>query len=343
MSWQLAVWVGVHGKGDKPVVDVVRELALNSHHDGTSLYAPTWGELALRTRTSRSTVATALKTARDLGVISEDQPGGGRGRATVYRVHYWLCDPLSSCPVCSTLASCLPERVQLPDLNQAPSPPSTGKGPAPGPYREEKGSSSRTYPKRNGPAQAGKGPDEPLKGPAPGPTSNEGGRNHPQGGSFPPGESSDREPLRSAASGSAARSGQAPKRDDPEPAAVVIPPELQALKAKWKREEYRRRRGVEPPPDYGTRPPTPAAAGPAPRAGPEAQAAAEAEAEPPRPADRPAPIPVEDPADVEYPGGLGHLVGRCVICEQDCTSIHAVSSQVRHATCKDPPAKEDAA
>jgi hypothetical protein len=131
MSGQLASWVGQHCPGDKAVVDVVRELAINSHPNGTAAYAPTWEELAHRTRTSRSTVAAALKAARKLGVIVEDQPGRGRGRATVYRVQAVLCQPANSCWACSELASCLVEKVRPPDSMEARTP--ARKGPAAGP------------------------------------------------------------------------------------------------------------------------------------------------------------------------------------------------------------------
>jgi hypothetical protein len=183
MSGQLAAWVSLHGRGDKAVVDVVRELALASHPDGSSAFAPTWDQLAQGTRTARSTVATALKAARQLGVISEEAPGRGRGRATVYRVNYTLCDPADSCPVCSALASCLTVKVQPPDLNRV-----AAASPSP----------------RKGPAHAGKGPIDSRKGPAAGPTTDT-GTDRPQGGPYPPRESDDRGPLRVASS--AGRSG----------------------------------------------------------------------------------------------------------------------------------------
>jgi hypothetical protein len=62
-------------------------------------------------------------------------------------------------------------------------------------------------------------------------------------------------------------------------------------------------------------------------------------AEPPS-GDRPEVVPVEDPADVVF---ADHVVGKCVICPDDCRSTHAVSGQPRHPTCKDPQPKEDAA
>lgn len=133
MSGPLASWVSQHCKGDRAVVDVVRELALASYHNGYSAYAPTWDELAHRTRTSRSTVAAALSRAEALGVISQTRPGRGRGVATIYRVHFDLCDPDTECRICPELQ----KKVQPSDLNGVASPGkgpvSRRKGPATGP------------------------------------------------------------------------------------------------------------------------------------------------------------------------------------------------------------------
>jgi hypothetical protein len=184
---------------------------------------------------------------------------------------------------------------------------------------------------RKGPAEATKGPAQPTKGPAAGPTTEERERHPPSGGAVPHRESNDREPLR-VAGGSAARCGQ--KRDDPVPAKVVIPEEARRVLAELKREGFRRRHGINPPPDYGPAPPAPAKASL--RAGPQVTGEAGAGQE----LAAPVVTPVEDPADVTYPSDdLGAVVGPCVICEKACTSLHNVSGQVRHATCRDPVAE----
>ena len=143
---------------------------------------------------------------------------------------------------------------------------------------------------------------------------------------------------RRLAGGSAAHSGH--KLDDPAPATAVVRAELQALKAQWRREAFRERHGVDPPPDYGLEPPAPAEASP--RAGPQVAGEAPAGQESAAAGDvnRSPVIPVVDPADVTYPSDdLGAVAGPCVICQQACTSLHRVSAQVRHATCRDPVAK----
>jgi len=201
VSGQLASWVDEHAQvdtdllkgadvGEKAVVDVVRALALASYPDGTSAYAPTWDELAHRTRTSRSTVAAALKLAVEAKLLSVDRPGRGRGNATVYRVHFTLCRPVDACQAaCKGLATAQAEKVQQPDPFQAP---------------------TRS---RKGPAGRRKGPGGGRKGPAAGPTTETEERHPSQGGAVPPPESNARAPLRSAASGSAARSApQEPAR-----------------------------------------------------------------------------------------------------------------------------------
>jgi hypothetical protein len=175
MSGPLASWVSDHAHVDptllrdedgrliaseKAVVDVVIQLALTSYHDGTSAYAPTWDELAHRTRTSRSTVAAALKVAVALKLVTVDRPGRGRGKATVYRVLYTLCD--GTCWACETLAAEL-EKVQQPDLNGS----------------------------RKGPSRGRKGPGGRRKGPAAGPTTDNRGTAPTSGGAVPPGESND--------------------------------------------------------------------------------------------------------------------------------------------------------
>jgi len=116
--------------------------------------------------------------------------------------------------------------------------------------------------------------------------------------------------------------------------------------AELKREDFRRRHGVDPPPDYGLDPPaataTPTPAEASPRAGPQAagEAPAGRESAAASDVDRSPVIPVVDPADVTYPSDdLGAVAGPCVICQQACTSLHRVSAQVRHATCRDPVAK----
>ena len=322
MSGQLASWVSQHCPGDKAVVDVVRELAINSHPDGTAAYAPTWEELAHRTRTSRSTVAAALKAARKLGVIVEDQPGRGRGRATVYRVQAVLCQSASSCWACSELASCLVEKVQPLDPMEARTP--GRKGPVAGPKRE-----------RKGPAEVRKGPAQSTKGPAAGPTTENGERHPPSGGAVPHRESNDRGPLR-VAGGSAARSSpDREKLDDPEPVAAAIPEESRRAIAALKRENLLRRHGIDPPaPAEASARAGSQVAGEAPASQPPAAAGGDVDQ---------VVIPVEDPADVLYPSDdLGAVAGPCVVCQQACTSLHCVSGQVRHATCRDPVPKSAA-
>jgi hypothetical protein len=149
----------------KTVVDVIGQLALSSYADGSSAYAPTWEELAHRTRTSRSTVAAALKFAVKHKLLTVDRPGrgrlpGGGGRPTIYRVQYALC---GGCWACDTLTTEL-RKVRGPDLNRS----------------------------RKGPGQPRKGPDGGRKGPDLGPSTENGGTASTSGGAVPPPESRDR-------------------------------------------------------------------------------------------------------------------------------------------------------
>lgn len=202
------------------------------------------------------------------------------------------------------------------------------------------------------------------------------------------GESGDRAPLRSAASGSAARSaaerpsgggrpnesgdpasGDAPA-PAPNPASNGAPSPLseearrqlygalgkpapardRTSPVDWveaTRQRWATWQAANPPPPL--RPPGSSPADPTPPGDPKPIEAA-AEPEPPAAApdlepaagdvDRPPVIPVEDPAHVSFPSDdLGAVVGPCVVCQEACPSVHNVSGQVRHATCRDPIAK----
>jgi hypothetical protein len=311
VSGPLATWVGEHSKASWRGRAVLSQYALAANPDGTPAADVTREDLERRTGMSRATIGRGRQEVEQLGELQQLDAGGGRGRLSRWRVEVTLCDPEASCWSCDLLAPLLQKGSRphsVPAAKPAPAEHvSVGKG------RQQ---SQNVL------------PQSPTTETVTAPTT---------GGAVTHPGSNDREPLR-VAGGSAARSGQ--KRDDPVPAKVVIPDEARRWMAEFKRESILRRHGISPPaatsldPPAATPPSTQAEASP--RAGPQVAGEAPAGGD----VARPRVIPVEDPADVTYPSDdLGAVVGPCVICEKACTSLHNMSGQVRHATCRDPVAK----
>jgi hypothetical protein len=327
VSGPLATWVGEHSKASWRGRAVLSHYALAANPDGTPAADVTREDLKRRTGMSRATIGRGRQEVEQLGELQQLDAGGGRGRLSRWRVVVTLCNPEAGCWSCDLLAPLLQKRSRpysVPASVPAAKPaPAKHVAKAKGAQAEHVSVGKGRQQSRNVLRQS------PTTETVTAPTT---------GGAVTHPGSNDREP-RSRRRREAARSGQ--KLDDPAPARVVIPEEARRVLAELKREGFRRRHGVDPPPDYGLDPPAatspPTAAEASSRAGPqvagEAPVAAGDVGQPPV-------IPVEDPADVTYPSDdLGAVAGPCVICQQACTSLHRVSGQVRHATCRDPVAK----
>ena len=334
MSGPLATWVGEHSKASWRGRAVLSQYALAANHDGTPAADVTREDLERRTGMSRATIGRGRQEVEQLGELQQLDAGGGRGRLSRWRVVVTLCDPEAGCWSCGLLAHQL-HKVRLgPVSTDKRAPTEHVSKPKGAPAEQDSARKGRQQSRNVFPQSQNVLRQSPTTETGTAPTT---------GGAVPHPESDDREPLR-VAGGSAARSGRT--LDDPAPARTVIPEEARRMLAELKREDFRRRHGVDPPPDYGLDPPaataTPTPAEASPRAGPQAagEAPAGRESAAASDVDRSPVIPVVDPADVTYPSDdLGAVVGPCVICQHACTSLHRVSAQVRHATCRDPVAK----
>ena len=328
VSGPLATWIGEHSKASWRGRAVLSQYALAANHDGNPAADVTREDLERRTGMSRATIGRGRQEVEQLGELQQLDSGGGRGRLSRWRVVVTLCDPEAGCWSCGLLAHQL-QKVRLgPVSTDKRAPTEHVSKPKGAPAEQDSARKGRQQSRNVFPQSQNVLRQSPTTETGTAPTT---------GGAVPHPESDDREPLR-VAGGSAAHSGH--KLDDPAPATAVVRAELQALKAQWRREAFRERHGVDPPPDYGLEPPAPAEASP--RAGPQVacEAPAGQESAAASDVDRPPVIPVADPADVTYPSDdLGAVAGPCVICQQACTSLHRVSAQVRHATCRDPVAK----
>jgi len=176
VSGPLASWVGEHSKASWRGKVVLKEYALAAHHDGTPSVDVSRDDLVRRTGCGSTTVTAGRKEVVELGELVELRRPLGRGNVGSYQVAVTLCPAEVHCWACALLSHLL-----------------------------EKGRDAATFGEGKGPRIEGKGPRIGGKRPRGGRT-NGTETDHPQGGTSPPGESDDRAPLRSAASGSAARS-----------------------------------------------------------------------------------------------------------------------------------------
>jgi hypothetical protein len=108
VSGPLASYVAHHSKAGPVGRAVLVQLALTCNHDGSpSRYVATWADLEHRTSYSRRAVAKGLREVEGLEEATPDRRGGGRGKATPYRVNVALCDPVDRCWACRILAEAL--------------------------------------------------------------------------------------------------------------------------------------------------------------------------------------------------------------------------------------------
>jgi hypothetical protein len=383
MSGPLASWALEHapkGLGARRRA-ILMKLALRANHDGSDADVSVQSivnDLEVSPRTARADLAELEKR----GVVELVERGhAGAGHVTRRRVVVQWCE--EACRLCDSLAEQQQRSRKGPQGTVSPSSePTHEKGPSrdrfsPAPAKEK------------GPSEPKKGPSAQEKGPqgTPPRTTEDGSplKGEPSGHPV----ADDRAPLRSAASGSAARSspgnqsggGGAGEPGDPASNGTPLPASKPASNRSGGCPEHLRSAlyeavGVKAPPRDQTHPrdwvaetrqrweawrvanpqppllPTPGGLQvEPPRPGDPEPVEDTAGSEPATPApeltpaaagsvDRSPVIPVVDPADVTYPSDdLGAVAGPCVICQQACTSLHRVSAQVRHATCRDPVAK----
>jgi hypothetical protein len=108
VSGPLASYIAHHSKAGPVGRAVLVQLALTCNHDGSpSRYVATWADLEHRTGYSRRAVAKGLREVEGLEEAAPDRRGGGRGKATPYRLNVALCDPVDRCWACRTLAEAL--------------------------------------------------------------------------------------------------------------------------------------------------------------------------------------------------------------------------------------------